>query len=80
MMDERLSSSILRKTISEPQDSDGELRCKFDICVPPEWQPQYVNNVIGEICIFKMWEIRSSEGCGFDPRLGLRYRFSENKA
>ena len=39
------------------QDSDVELRCKFDIYVWPKRKPLYVNNVINKIYILEMWEL-----------------------
>ena len=103
------------------QDSDGELRCKFDICATwgesltnvhlpsikdlsklPHFQQHVckINNIniswlplrshISRTCTLAHHmslgssmvraSHRSSEGCGFDPCLVLRNRFSEVRA
>ena len=58
MIDERSSSSILWKKISEPQT---------EIQPATFWWPVRASH-------------QSSEGCRFDPRLGLRNHFSEDRA
>ena len=57
-------NSNLRKTISEPQ---------MGIKVATFWWPV-------RHCNHWTTKIQKSDGCGFDPRLGLRNRFSEDKA
>ena len=82
MTDERSSSSILRKTISEPQT---DIKPATFHCM---WLP-----LRSHICrtytlayhlrlgsSMTRASHRSSEGYGFDLRLGLRIRFSEDIA
>ena len=54
------------------QDSDGEPRCKFDVQLII--YHIYLGSSMVRACN------QSSEGCGFDLRLGLRNRFLEYKA
>ena len=83
MIDESSSSSILSETISEPQTG-----IEPAIIINIKWFP--LRSYVCRICILAQhlclgssmvrvsyW---SSEGGGFDPRLGLRNRFSEDRA
>ena len=95
--DERSSSSILRKTISEPQTGIEPATFWWPVRRSNHWatKTQMANLYlsVAYLCRTCTWarhlslgssmvraSHRSSEGCGFDPRLGLRHRFSENGA
>ena len=112
MIDERRSSSILRKTISEPQTGIEPSTFCWPVRRSNHWATktrlsyfQHINFIyiivnillayanVAHICRTCTLAVhlslgssmvreshRSWEGWGFDPRLGLRNRFSEDRA
>ena len=90
MIDERSSSSILRKTLSEPQTGIEPATFWWPVRRSNHWATKTQVAHICRTCTLALHislgssmiraSHRSSEGCRFDRRLGLRNRFSEDRA